>query len=100
MTTTTHDGASGAEARARIEAVLAEYPHVGPEGLDELLTWFRKEASSLDVALIASNPAIAEPYARFRADHIDPLRGKDVVRGVLVAALVVAIVAAIVWRAM
>lgn len=100
MTTITHDGAAGAEARARIEAVLADYPHVSPEALDELLTWFRKEASALDVALIASNQAIAEPYARFRADHIDPLKGRDVIRGVLVVALVVAIVAAIVWRAM
>lgn len=91
---------SGAARRAQIEAALAEYPHIEAERLDALLVWFRKEASALDVAMLASNQAIAAPYARFRADHIDPFKGRDIVRGVLFAAVIVAVIAAIVWRAM
>lgn len=97
--TASNDASAGAERRAQIEAVLADYPNVSPERLDELLHWFRKEASSLDVALVASNQAIAESYARFRADHIDSLKGRDIVRGVLFAVAIVAIFAAIIWRA-
>jgi|EndMetStandDraft_4_1072995.scaffolds.fasta_scaffold11253_3 hypothetical protein len=93
-----HDGAAGADRRAQIEAALATYPDVSPERLSDLLDWFGREASALDVALVASNPAIAEPYARFRADHIDRLKARDIIRGLLFAAALVTVFAAIVWR--
>jgi hypothetical protein len=98
--TQSHDGAPAAERRAQIEAALAEYPHISDERLTSLIAWFRKEASALDVATLASNEAIAEPYRRFRADHIDPLTGKDIAKGLLFAAVVGAIIFLIIWRAL
>lgn len=75
--------AVGAEQRAEIETALARYPDLSPERLAVIITWFRKEASALDVALIASNEAIAESYRHFRNDHIDPFTPRDVVKGSL-----------------
>lgn len=99
MNVTQIGAAPEAARRAQAEAALAEYPHLSEDRLTALIAWFRKEASALDVALVASNAAIAEPYARFRAEHIDTLGGKDIARGVTVAALVVAVIAALVWWA-
>ncbi len=72
-----HDENPRAERRAYIEAALAEYPHVDPEKLAELLHWFKNEASALDVGLIASDPKLREPYQRLKARHLDRFRGVD-----------------------
>ena len=84
--------------RAQIESALADYPHLSEDRLAALIGWFRKEASAFDVAMLASNEAIAEPYRRFRADHIDPLTGKDVMKGLLLAVLAGLAVFLIIWR--
>ena len=94
------EGAPGAARRAQIEATLADYPNLGPERLEDLLTWFRKEASALDVAMVASNPAIAEPYARFRAEHIDAFSAKDAMRITLVAVAVGIVILMIAWQSL
>lgn len=96
---TINNDAARAERRARIEGVLARYPHLTPEGLAELTCYFDKEASSLDIALIASNEAISAPYRTFRADHIDPLRPRDWLRGIAFTLVVTAILVGILWRA-
>jgi hypothetical protein len=83
--------------RAEIEAALADYPHLSEDRLAGVIRWYRKEASAFDVAMLASNEAIAEPYRRFRADHIDPLTGKDVMKGLLLAALAGLAVFLIIW---
>ncbi|MFC3173045.1 hypothetical protein ACFOD9_02140 [Novosphingobium bradum] len=85
--------------RGEIEAMLARYPHLAPEAIAELTDWFTSEASALDVGLIASNEAIAAPYRAFRAAHVDPLRGRDWLRGLGFAAIIVVIGAALFWRA-
>lgn len=92
-----HGGPDPAAQRAQAEAALADYPHIGEDRLAALLQWFRKEASALDVAMVASNEAIAEPYRQFRADHIDPLTGKDVIKGLLLAALAGGAVFLMIW---
>lgn len=93
---------AGAESarRAQIEATLADYPHLSGERLDELIHWFRHEASALDVGHVASNEAIAERYRRFRADHIDPVKGRDIFRGLMFLAFVSAVFLMIIWRAL
>lgn len=97
---TLQDGAASADRRAQIERTLADYPDLGEDSLGELIAWFRKEASALDVAMVASNPEIAESYRRFRADHIDRLTGNDILRGILFAVAIGAIVLLIIWRAL
>ena len=76
MTTMTQ-GAECAFQRARVEALLAKYPDTEPDELADLLYWFRKQASALEVGLLASDPQLAKPYQRFKADHLDRLRGAD-----------------------
>jgi len=94
----TQDSAAVVAQRAQIEAALADYPHLNEESLAAVIRWYRKDASAFDVAMLASNEAIAEPYRRFRADHIDPMTGKDVMKGLLVAAAVGLVVFFIIWR--
>lgn len=94
------DSAAAAARRAQIEAALADYPHLCEERLADLTTWFRKEASALDVATLASNEAIADAYRRFRAEHIDPLSGKDMMWALIATVVVAALIALLVWRAL
>lgn len=87
-----------ATRRAEIETMLARYPHLPGDALAQLIHWFTKEASALDVGLIASNEEIATPYRAFRSEHIDPLRSRDWVKGAFFAVLVTAVLIALFWR--
>lgn len=98
MTDTTE--ALRASRRAHIEAALARYPHLREDEVRELTRYFLKEASALDVGLIASNAQIFAAYRRFRAEHVDRLRAQDVVRGLLFAIGVGAAIGGIIWQAM
>jgi hypothetical protein len=92
------DCTSGAERRACVAEVLAAYPEIDEKCLADILHWIKKEASSLDVALLASDPKAAEGYRRFHADHLDRLTPGDIVKGILFVVAVAAVIAAIVWR--
>jgi hypothetical protein len=85
--------------RTQIEAALADYPHISADRLTALIAWFRKDASALDVAMLASNAALAERYRQFRADHIDPVTSTEVVRVLALLSLLGAIILFFVWRA-
>ena len=98
--TTFQDGAASADRRAQIERRLADYPDLDEAALGELIAWFRTEASALDVAMVASNPDITEPYRRFRADHLDRLTARDILRGMLLVAAVSAVALLIIWQAL
>jgi len=96
---TEYTEAHRARRRAHAEAALALYPDITPEVLAELTAYFRREASALDIGLIACNEELAEPYRRFRAEQIDPLRPRDWVKGALFALVVALALVAILWRA-
>jgi len=72
----THLGETSPQRRAFAEKILARYPELGREELAELLHWYRREASSMDVALLASNEGIRERYRAFRRDHVEQLGAK------------------------
>lgn len=91
--------AARAARRGEIEAMLARYPHLSPEAVADLSKWFDMEASSLDIGLLACNNDIAEPYRAFRADHVDPLKARDWVRGLAFVAVVLAALTVLFWRA-
>ena len=88
-----------ARRRAEISRLLARYPHLTPEAHGELTDWFAAEASSFDIAMLASDETLAQPYRAFRARHVDRLTPRDWARGLAVAALFVAVLAAVLWRA-
>lgn len=96
MTTMT-EGANSACERSRIEIILAKYPYTEPEELADLLHWFRKRASALDVGMLASDPQLAKPYQLFKADHLDRLRGMDLIWVALFLMVVSIAVSLIVW---
>jgi hypothetical protein len=64
-------------ARERAEALLLRYPRLEQEELDELLHWYRREASSMDVALIASDERLRRGFEKFQADHLKAFNWKE-----------------------
>jgi hypothetical protein len=93
------DTPARAQRRAEIERLLAKYPHLTSEAHRDLTDWFADEASSFDVAMLACNESIAEPYRAFRAAHIDRLGPREWVRGLAVAGLFVMLLAGVLWKA-
>ena len=90
---------SGAKRRERglapIESVLARYPDVTATELGLLKSWFKRQASALEVGMLASNEGIAEQYALFRKDHLDRIGTRDAINAmawILAAAGVIAAV--------
>jgi len=65
-----NDPADRAERRAYVEDKLGHYPDIDKEELADLLKWFRKEATSLDVGMIASDSKLGEKYQLIKADHL------------------------------
>ena len=84
---------------AHVEALLAAYPDVTPDERQLMVNWFRSEASALDVALVASNPAAERGYRLFRSENVDKFTVKDMGYALLFAAIIAAAVLLIAWRA-
>lgn len=95
MTVSQEGAVDGAVRRARIEAMLANYPDVSADQLSELRHWFDREASAFDVAMVASNESINHGYRQFKAEHIDRFTMKEIVRALLIVAATVGLVALI-----
>lgn len=65
------------EKRARAEEALARYPELDPDELSRLLHWYRREASAMDVALLASDEALRERFQAFHTAHIAPYSWRE-----------------------
>lgn len=72
-----HLGETSPERRARIEALVARYPDLAPAELTELVGWYQREASAMDVALVASNEDLTERFAAFRRAHVSAFNWRD-----------------------
>jgi hypothetical protein len=87
--------ARAAERRREVEAVLHRYPHLTGEEIADLVGWFKREATAMDVALLASTPAVHDNYRAFRDAHVDPLTtGEKLLVSAMGAAIVASTVAA------
>lgn len=74
MTTTTLNNSEAAR-RVAIERVIALYPDISLEELQDVLRYVRRECSALDRATIASNTDISFQYQQLCKDHyIDRLK--------------------------
>lgn len=79
-----------------IEALLSRYPYLDQAELADLKRWFSKEASAFDIASLASREELNEPYARFRAEHVDRFSARDLM--IMLAGLaIVAGLVALLW---
>jgi hypothetical protein len=86
MTTDENGAPAGAERLTRVAALLQRYPDVSHHELSELKTWFKRQASALDIGILASKEEVGRGYALFREEHIDRFAGKDF--ATIVAALI------------
>lgn len=75
--TTIAKGDAATVRRAHIEAALSRYPHIEPDTLADLLHWFRKEATAIDLGILAADPRLEPRYQAFKADHLDRLHGAN-----------------------
>ncbi|EIZ80713.1 hypothetical protein WSK_0686 [Novosphingobium sp. Rr 2-17] len=85
-------GVTAEADRARIATLLSRYPHNAPEELAQIRRWFKKEASALDVGLLAADPAVADQYRAYRAVHHDRFSPKDWLRAAGFVGVAVALV--------
>ena len=74
----------------QVEAYFTRYPDLTEAELVDLTHWYRKEASSFDVASFASKETTHEGYRRFRAEHIDGISWRDGMVTILIVAVVAA----------
>lgn len=75
MTTGHLQQADPATRRAAIERIIASYPAVGEAEVQDVLHYFKREASALDRGTIASNSDIERQYRQLCDDHyIDRLK--------------------------
>lgn len=93
------DGTTGADRHARIEVALANYPDIDAETLTEMIHWFHKEASALDVGLIASDPRLYKPYQQFKDDHLNRFSGNDLVWATIFVMVAGGAVLLMIWAA-
>lgn len=97
---TTIDAVAEGDRRAEVQRALVRYPYIEYDELVDLLHWFRKEASALDVGLLVSEPGLAEPYERFKSEHLNRVRGADLFWAAVFMMLFGAIFALMVWSAL
>lgn len=95
MQQTQDRAASPEQRRVAIEASVARYPDLAPAELEDVLDWFRKEATAHDTAMLASNERLIAQYQQLRADHLDRLSVKEKAAAWVVGALVVGGIAAL-----
>ena len=77
-----------AEKRRHAEVLLASYPALSDEELKQLQRWFRKDASSLDMGLLAQHDTLAASYRLFRAKHVDRFTLRDAINGLIVGGMI------------
>lgn len=69
MKTKDNETAGRVMRRAVIERAIAGYPDIPENDLQDVLHFFRREASALERATIASNDAIYPQYRQLCSDH-------------------------------
>lgn len=69
MKTKDNGTADRAMRRAAIERAIAGYPDIPENELQDVLHYFRREASALERATIASNDAVFLQYRQLCSDH-------------------------------
>jgi len=82
------------QERIRTEALLARYPHVSSVELEELRHWFHRRATAADVARLACNERLYQPYRAFRRLHVDPFKWWQKVAVAILTLFPIALVAA------
>ena len=83
MSQSSHRQSGSDVAHSRSESLIGAYPQISQDDLDELLHWYRRTASSYDLAMLSAREEIKPGYRRFYADHVDRVLPKHLVALVL-----------------
>lgn len=74
----TLEGADPREARRLYcEDLLSRYPSLSADELADFKHWFQKEASAYETAILSTRDALADQYAMFKKEHVDPFTWRD-----------------------
>jgi len=74
----TLQGADSREARRLYcEGLLSRYPSLSADELADFKHWYRKEASAYETAILSTRDALADQYALFKKEHVDPFTWRD-----------------------
>lgn len=84
------------QRRLEVEITLSEYPNLSADRIVDLMYWFKREATALEVATIASNPAIQKNYRQFRDTHLERLSAREVVLATGLGVILIVTVAVII----
>ncbi|MCV0386081.1 MAG: hypothetical protein K5821_06570 [Nitrobacter sp.] len=95
METEMQRGAIRDERRAYVKALLTRYPDLPSDQRDDLLRWFRREASALDVGLISMGDEVSQQYTLLKRDELDRFAMPDIVFMLLFWSAMCAIIAGI-----
>jgi hypothetical protein len=87
------------ERQAQIETLIAKYPRISSEELNDVLFWLKHEATALEVGFLASDPALERKYRQLRSDHLDRLNRHDALHAAAVFGTVAAVAGGIVYLA-
>lgn len=92
---------SGRDARRNeMASLLPRYPDLDSDELVELLRWFNKDASALDVGLISGEPHLKAAYAAIKKDHLDRVNGANLFWMIMLVGGGFIAMALLVWSAL
>lgn len=96
MRTTRRIPIKSVQRRLDVEEKLSGYPDISAEKLLDLIYWFKREATAMELATIAGNPKVRDNYRQFRDKYLDKITIGETaitaVLGVILIAMVTAVV--------
>ena len=90
------DPIKSVQRRLEVEAKLAEYPELTSDKVIDLIYWFKREATAMEVATVASNPDIQDSYRQFRDRHLDKLSTGEIFLATGLGMILIVVVAIVI----
>lgn len=91
------DGEMLLAKRAYVKDLVERYPDITKDEKEILIRWYRKEASSLDVALLSQSSDVSLGYSIFKKE-MDRLGLQDYIVFVAITAIIVLFFAMIIYN--
>lgn len=91
------DGEIALAKRAYAKELVERYPNISKDEKEILIRWYRKEASSLDVALLSQNSEVGLGYRTFK-EEMDRLGPRDYLVFTTIVGIIALFFAAIMYN--
>lgn len=88
-----YDSPKSVRRRLEVQQALSQYPDLPSDKIQDLVRWFKKEATAMEVAVVASQLDKQDSYRDFRRTHIDKLSPIEMIGATLVIMLLIVLVA-------